>query len=97
MEAADLAAAARLAGQITCNSIIVVLDAAANVLELAYVPEDIARPHIEAGQLRVVLGDWCSPIQGYHLYYPNRRLASPAFARFLGALRYRTQGTAERP
>lgn len=87
----------RVAGQITYNSIFPVLDAAVDGLGLAYVPEDLARPHIEAGQLRVVLGDWCPPIQGYHLYYPNRRLASPAFARFVDALRYRTQGADQRP
>lgn len=79
----------RVGGQITCNSIFPVLDAAVDGLGLAYVPEDLARPHIEAGQLHVVLSGWCSPIQGYHLYYPNRRLASPAFARFVDALRYR--------
>lgn len=79
----------RVGGQITYNSIFPVLDAAVDGLGLAYVPEDLAGPHIEAGQLRAVLGDWCPPIQGYHLYYPNRRLASPAFARFVDALRYR--------
>ena len=52
-------------------------------------PEDLARPYIEAGRLRTVLEDWCPAIQGYHLYYPNRRHASPAFARFVETLRYR--------
>lgn len=80
----------RVGGQLTFDSIVSVLHAAVDGLGLAFVPEDLALPYIEAGRLRVVLDDWCPPVQGYHLYYPNRRLASPAFARFVEALRYRT-------
>ena len=36
-----------------------------------------------------VLGDWCPPFPGYHLYYPSRRQQSPAFALLVEALRYR--------
>lgn len=79
----------RVTGQATFDSIVSVLHAAVDGLGLAFVPEDLARPHIEAGQLFTVLDDWCPPVQGYHLYYPNRRLASPAFARFVEAMRYR--------
>lgn len=79
----------RVNGQLTCNSIMTVLNAAVDGQGLAFVPEDLARPHVEAGRLRVVLEDWCPTIQGYHLYYPNRRHASPAFARFVEAVRYR--------
>ncbi|MFB0705847.1 LysR family transcriptional regulator, partial [Pseudomonas protegens] len=28
--------------------------------------------------------------QGYHLYYPNRRQASPAFSALVEALKYRS-------
>ena len=80
----------KVSGQLTYDSIVPVVQAAVDGLGLAYVPEDLARPYIEAGQLQVALSDWCPPIQGYHLYYPNRRLASPAFARLVEALRYRT-------
>jgi len=79
----------RVGGQLTCNSIMTVLHAALDGHGLAFVPEDLARPYIEAGRLRTVLEDWCPAIQGYHLYYPNRRHASPAFARFVETLRYR--------
>jgi DNA-binding transcriptional LysR family regulator len=34
------------------------------------------------------LEDWCDPFSGYHLYYPSRRQASPAFALVVDALRY---------
>lgn len=79
----------RVGGQFTLDSIMPVLHAAVDGLGLAYVPEDLAQPYIEAGKLRVVLNDWCPIVQGYHLYYPNRRLASPAFARLVEALRFR--------
>lgn len=81
----------RVAGQVTFDSIMPVLHAAVDGLGLAYVPEDIARPYVEAGRLQVVLSDWCQNIQGYHLYYPNRRLASPAFTALVEALRHRGQ------
>jgi DNA-binding transcriptional LysR family regulator len=41
------------------------------------------------GRLKRVLGDWCPPFRGYHLYYPSRRHSSPAFALLVDALRYR--------
>jgi len=79
----------KVTGQLTYDSIVQVLHAAHDGLGLAYVPEDLARPHIEAGRLHHTLSDWCPPVQGYHLYYPNRRLPSPAFARLLELLRFR--------
>ncbi|MYM56019.1 LysR family transcriptional regulator [Thalassovita mangrovi] len=79
----------RVSGQMIYDSIVQVLHAAVDGLGLAFVPEDLAQPYIEAGQLQAALSDWCPPVQGYHLYYPNRRLASPAFVRLVDALRYR--------
>ncbi|MDR6641661.1 DNA-binding transcriptional LysR family regulator [Luteibacter sp. 1214] len=58
-------------------------------LGLAWVPEDIVLPHIEAGRLVRVLENWCDPFPGYHLYYPNRRQTSPALTLRVDALRYR--------
>lgn len=79
----------RVNGQLTLDNIVQVLRAALDGLGLAFVPEDLARPYIDSGRLLVALEDWCAPVQGYHLYYPNRRLASPAFSRFVEAFRYR--------
>jgi DNA-binding transcriptional LysR family regulator len=36
-----------------------------------------------------VLDDWCPIFSGYHLYYPSRRHASPAFALLVDILRHR--------
>lgn len=79
----------RVTGQLAYDSVVPVLHAALDGHGLAYVLEDLARPHIEAGRLQIALADWCRSVQGYHLYYPNRRLGSPAFARLVEALRYR--------
>ncbi len=79
----------RVSGQLAYDSIIPILHAALDGHGLAYVPEDLATPHIASGRLKVALSDWCPPVQGYHLYYPNRRLPAPAFSRLLEALRYR--------
>ncbi|MGX5849653.1 LysR family transcriptional regulator [Mesorhizobium sp. PL10] len=79
----------RVEGSLTFNSAVPILNAAIDGLGLGFVPEDLARPRIADGQLVEVLADWCPKLQGYHLYYPNRRQASPAFALLLEALRYR--------
>jgi DNA-binding transcriptional LysR family regulator len=79
----------RVDGQLVFTTIFQVLNAALDGFGLAYVPEDIALPHIEAGRLRRVLGDWSPPWPGYHLYYPSRRQPSAAFTLLVDALRHR--------
>jgi len=80
----------RVEGQLAFNGIFQVLDAALAGLGLAYVPEDLAQPHLARGRLQRVLEEWCAPWTGYHLYYPHRRQSSPAFALLVDALRYRS-------
>ena len=79
----------RVSGQVTFNGVYQLLQAALDGFGLSYIPEDLVKPHIEAGRLVAVLDDWCAPFTGFHLYYPSRRQASPAFALFLEAVRYR--------
>ncbi|TXI08026.1 MAG: LysR family transcriptional regulator [Rhizobium sp.] len=79
----------RVDGQTTFNGVRQALAATIDGYGLAYVPEDLVRPHIERGSLIRVLEDWCPPWTGYHLYYPSRRQPSSAFAMVLEALRYR--------
>ncbi len=80
----------RVEGQLVFNGTAQMLNAALAGFGLAYVPEDVAQPHITAGRLKLVLGDWCPPFPGYHLYYPSRRHSSPAFALLVDALRHRS-------
>ena len=79
----------RVDGQLTCNTSAQMLTAALAGYGLAYLPEDIAQPHLPNGRLKRVLADWCPPYSGYHLYYPSRRQSSAAFALLVDALRHR--------
>jgi DNA-binding transcriptional LysR family regulator len=79
----------RVDGQLTLNRGYLILDAALAGFGVAYVPEDMARPHLAEGRLVHVLDEWSPPFPGYHLYYPSRRQSSPAFALLVDALRYR--------
>jgi DNA-binding transcriptional LysR family regulator len=76
-------------GQLVFNGTFQMLNAALAGFGLAYVPEDLAQPHLAEGRLSRVLEDWCPTFSGYHLYYPSRRQPSPAFALVVDALRYR--------
>ncbi|MBO9097599.1 MULTISPECIES: LysR family transcriptional regulator [unclassified Rhizobium] len=80
----------RVDGQLTFNAGSQSLKAAIAGLGLAFVTADMAVSAMSEGSLIRVLEDWCPPFPGYHLYYPSRRLPSPAFAVLLEALRYRS-------
>jgi DNA-binding transcriptional LysR family regulator len=78
----------RVEGQLIVNDTFIALQAARDGMGIAYLPEDSVLPDLEAGRLIRVLGDWCPPFPGFHLYYPSRRQHSPAFALLLDALRF---------
>jgi DNA-binding transcriptional LysR family regulator len=77
----------RVTGQVIVNTSAHVPAAAVNGLGIAYLPEEEFAPHIEEGRLIRVLEDWCPLFSGYHMYYPSRRLPTPAFSLVLNALR----------
>ncbi|ODR95256.1 LysR family transcriptional regulator [Methyloceanibacter stevinii] len=79
----------RVEGQLVFDSILPALDAALAGFGLAYVPEDMARPHLADGRLSRVLEDWCPPWPGYRIYFPNRRQPTSAFVLLVDALRHR--------
>ena len=80
---------ARVEGQMTCNGANQMLTAALAGLGLAYIPQEMAEPHLAKGRLKRVLADWCQPYSGYHLFYPSRRQSSAAFGLVVEALRHR--------
>ncbi len=80
----------RAEGQLVFNTSALRVNAALSGMGLAYMAEDIAMPYLRDGRLVRVLEEWCPPFPGYHLYYPSRRQASPAFALVVNALRYRS-------
>jgi DNA-binding transcriptional LysR family regulator len=80
----------RVEGQATFNTAVSVLEAAIDGVGLGFIPEELAAPFITQGKLIRVLNDWCPVIDGFHLYYPSRKLNSRAFAAFVEAMRFRT-------
>lgn len=79
----------RVEGPLTINSLPLRLKAALSGIGLAYLPHDQTAPHLASGRLMPVLQDWWPVFQGYHLYYPGRRQASPAFRLLVDWLRER--------
>ena len=74
-------------GPFVLDDMRLLVDAALHGAGLAMVMEDMVAPFIADGRLVRVLEDWSPPFSGYHLYYPNRRHPSPAFAALLEELR----------
>ncbi len=79
---------ARVDGPLVFNNAYDILEAARCGFGLAYMPEDLARPFIDDGQMIPVLQDWCPVWSGFHLYYPNRRQPSRAMTLLIEALRH---------
>jgi len=79
----------RTEGQLTFNAAALMIEATLAGFGLTYLTEQQVQPYLADGRLIRVLADWCPPFSGYHLYYPNRRQPTPAFALLVDALRYR--------
>ena len=78
----------RVEGQLIFNDVGQVMRATLDGYGLAFLFEDMVCEHVAAGRLVQVLDDWTPPFAGYHLYYPSRRHASPAFSLLVNALRH---------
>jgi DNA-binding transcriptional LysR family regulator len=89
LERAGQKVSVRVEGQAIFNSSTHVLQGALDGLGIAYVPLDLARPHIAAGRLVTLLDEWWLKFPLY-LYYPSRRQSSPAFVAVVDALRHGT-------
>ncbi|PRY88732.1 LysR family transcriptional regulator [Donghicola tyrosinivorans] len=79
----------RVKGQFTSNDPQALIKAAVDGVGLTCLPSDHLDHLIKGGELVRCLADWCPPFPGYHLYYPSRRQALPAFRALTEALRYR--------
>ncbi|QJU57382.1 LysR family transcriptional regulator [Sphingomonas sp. AP4-R1] len=77
----------RVEGQLAFNDTDMIMKAAEAGMGLGFLMEDQVRCAVAAGRLVAVMEDWCPSFPGYHLYYPSRRQASPAFRIFVDALR----------
>ena len=83
----------RVEGQLIFNSIGLILKAALAGFGLAYLAEDHVQPYLDSGRLVQALDQFCPTFSGHHLYYPNRRQPSAAFAVLVDALRYKSVRT----
>lgn len=79
----------RVEGQLTFNTLTMIVRAAVAGFGLAFVMADHVQEHLASGRLVQVLEEWCPSFPGYHLYYPSRREPSAAFTLLVDALRYR--------
>lgn len=79
----------RVDGQFTSNDPEALIQAAVDGVGLTCLPSDHLDDVLARGDLVACLTDWCPPFPGYHLYYPSRRQALPAFRLLTEALRHR--------
>lgn len=79
----------RVKGQFTSNDPEALIKAAVDGVGLTCLPSGHLEHLIKGSKLVRCLADWCPPFPGYHLYYPSRRQALPAFRALTEALRYR--------
>jgi DNA-binding transcriptional LysR family regulator len=77
----------KLDGQVTCNGVTQMLNAALDGCGLVFMTEGTLRPHVEAGRLRWVMPHCWPTWPGLHAYYPSRRASSRALKLVIGALR----------
>ncbi|MBI6854647.1 LysR family transcriptional regulator [Pseudomonas cichorii] len=78
----------RVKGKLIFNGIKQILNAAVSGFGLAFVPEDMAKPHFDDGTLLPVLENWWPSFPGLHLYYSSKREKSRAMQTLIDELRY---------
>jgi len=74
-------------GPLTLDDNDLMVEAAADGLGIAYVPEAFAQKDLESGRLVLVLADWCPPIPGLALYYPANRHMPSTLRAFIDLLK----------
>ncbi len=74
-------------GPVVVNDESMMLEASLAGLGLSYVYENQLAEHLAAGRLVRVLADWCPSNDGYYLYHPKKRFASPALSLLIQAMR----------
>ncbi|RZI99049.1 MAG: LysR family transcriptional regulator [Rubrivivax sp.] len=84
---------ARVTGQVTFSGAYQMLNAALSGHGLAFLPEELTQPHVQAGRLRRVMDAFCPDFPPLHAYYPSRRNASRAMRLVVDALRADPSGS----
>jgi DNA-binding transcriptional LysR family regulator len=74
-------------GRIACNDGPLMLNVALAGLGLVYVHEQALRPHVERGELELVLVDYATWVPGFFLYFPRQRRVQPKLRAFIDVAR----------
>lgn len=74
-------------GVLTLNHTLLMIEAAASGLGIAYVPEPSAQPWLSDGRLVALLEDWSPLIGGLRLYYPGHRHIPASLRAFIEVMR----------
>ncbi|MCI5111762.1 MAG: LysR family transcriptional regulator [Marivita sp.] len=77
----------KVKGQACFNTINPVMRAAKDGHGLSLIPERLAQPLLDEGQLATCLDEFSPYFPGFHLYYPSRQRPSSAFQVVLDALK----------
>lgn len=76
-----------VSGAMTLNHTMLMIEAAADGLGIAYVPETAARPWLEAGRLTALLEDWSPAVGGLRLYYSSHRHVPASLRAFIDVMK----------
>lgn len=76
-----------VAGAMTLNHTTLMIEAAADGLGIAYVPEMAARPWLETGRLIALLEDWSPAVGGLRLYYSSHRHVPATLRAFIDVMK----------
>jgi DNA-binding transcriptional LysR family regulator len=76
-------------GPITTDDAALMLDFALAGLGVAFVAHEMARDHIKARRLVMLLDDWCPEFPGACLYYPGHRHVPPALRALIDVIKQR--------
>ena len=74
-------------GVMTLNHTVLMIEAAAQGLGIAFVPETAARPWLSDGRLIPLLEDWSPYVGGLRLYYPGHRHVPAALRALIEVMR----------
>ncbi|UKV12685.1 LysR family transcriptional regulator [Thalassospiraceae bacterium SW-3-3] len=79
--------AIEVSGHITLDHLELMAEAASDGMGIAYLPDHIAAPYIDKGELAPLLLDWCPPGPGLCIYYPDHRHVPAPLRAFLDVVR----------
>ena len=74
-------------GAMTLDHTMLMIEAAAAGIGIAYVPETAARPWLQAARLIALLEDWSPPVGGLRLYYSGHRHVPASLRAFIDVMK----------